>query len=134
MSISVFEGTVHVDGDAIVLPSRELALLLTLALRKERWSVGELGNLLWGQTTRKTSVVKVCVHRLRKRVGTATIWSDAQGYRLNPLVEVDLWKAQTRAQLAMLRERRPHALRTWFDQARPELNAALELAGQRLEA
>lgn len=133
VSISVFEGTVKVDGVSVAVPARELALLMTLALRKDRWTASELANLLWGQHTRKTSVVKVCVHRLRKRIGRAVIWSDALGYRLNPLVEVDLWKAQTRAQLARLRERQPHALRNWFEQAQPELDAALARAGAHLE-
>ncbi len=84
MGIAVL-GPLQVDGQVNGLSPRDRVVLSALVVRAgEPITTETLGDALWGEAlpTSWAKVLQGCVVRLRKRLGSAAIVSDAHGYRL----------------------------------------------------
>lgn len=93
IDVRILCGDVFVDGTAQMLSRSEFAVLVALARRPRSYSVVELGDLLYPELDADNAAnrVHVYIHRLRGRLGRHAVLVDETGYRLGPLVCVDLW-------------------------------------------
>ncbi|GAC1311216.1 MAG: hypothetical protein NVS2B3_10060 [Vulcanimicrobiaceae bacterium] len=91
--VRVFAGEVRVGGAVQALSRSEFAVLVALARRARCYSAVELGDLLYPELDADNAAnrVHVYIHRLRLRLGRDVVVADDTGYRLGPLVDVDLW-------------------------------------------
>ena len=103
VAINVVSGTVAVDGKPVSLATRELELLVALAIKRETTSRQRLASMLWPDVEEASArnALSVCLHRLRSHVGRDdVIVRDGDGYRVHPDANVDLW-AMERAVASM---------------------------------
>lgn len=65
--------TISVDGDVVVLPSKEFTVLRALCQQMGRvWSKNELLDFVWGQNSEaETNVVEATITNLRRRLANA---------------------------------------------------------------
>lgn len=128
VEIDFFEGEVRVRGKRVDLPAKEMALLFTVAATGP--IAGEhLMDMLWPDADGDAAhnAFRVCLHRLRKRVGYGPIVRRAgKSYSLDPEIAVDLHRLREAAQEPaqdvtnfVSAIRRGHASRAalgeWFD-------------------
>jgi DNA-binding SARP family transcriptional activator len=131
--ISLARARVERDGKVQRLTSRELQLVLCLAVRRRACRAEELLEVLWQRAERPdASVLRVYVRRTRLKLGENAIVTVAGGYALGNDVRVDLEEieaaiAQARQQqpiapavrttlaayLQAMRERQPTVAETW---------------------
>ncbi|MDP9019014.1 MAG: helix-turn-helix domain-containing protein [Candidatus Eremiobacteraeota bacterium] len=109
--MNIASASARIDGKAIDLPPREVALLVTLGLAPRVWPSYKLIPLLWPEVSAaNSSSLKVYVHRLRSRLGPSAIASTNKGYELAGNICVDLWEARLLMERASLTEAERAAL------------------------
>lgn len=95
MKLRALEGRVLVGEIPAKLSATEFGVLLALA-RERRWhDTAELSEILFGDLDPETAGNRlyVYIHRIRRRLGHEAIVGGTVGYRLGPVVWVDLWEA-----------------------------------------
>lgn len=97
VDIQIVTGTVSVDGEPLALATRELELIVALALKREGTSRSRLATMLWADVDEASArnALSVCLHRLRAHLGRDDIVvRDGEGYRIHPDANVDLWEIE----------------------------------------
>lgn len=98
LRLSLCAGTASRDGYDVALSDREFALLATLALARRKLGRHELCDRLWPDRDLESAagLLKVYVHRVRARFGTANIIDTrGGGYHIGDGVAVDLYEIET---------------------------------------
>lgn len=94
----LYDGTAGRDGSDIALSDREFAVLATLALAHRKLGREELCDRLWPDRSLDAAarLLKVYVHRIRARFGTASVIDTrGGGYQIGDVVVVDADAAAT---------------------------------------
>lgn len=158
LEVSLTDGTVRANGNAVSLPERELALLAAIAVRSETVSRAELAEMLWPSLDEYASrnSLSVTLHRLRNHLGLDdAIARSGEGLSLHEDARVDVWEIERmvasvrarktlnshdrgllQAAYARLRARRPEKMRNWewFEPVERRIAALRVEVTQRLAA
>lgn len=107
VEVNVVAGTIAVDGKAVTLATRELELIVALALKRDATSRARLASMVWPDVEEVSArnALSVCLHRLRSHLGRDdVIVRDGDGYRLHSDASVDLWDIERTAASLRVRE------------------------------
>ena len=108
VEIGVVSGNVRVDGKVLSLSTRELELIIALALKREPTSRARLASILWpdAEESSARNALSVSLHRLRAHLGRDdVVIRDGDGYRLNPNATVDIWEIERAVSTIRTRDR-----------------------------
>lgn len=98
LRLSLYAGTASRDGYDVALSDREFAVLAALALARRKIGREELCDRLWPDRDLESAarLLKVYVHRIRARFGTANIIDTrGGGYHIGEGVVVDVYEVET---------------------------------------
>jgi DNA-binding SARP family transcriptional activator len=106
LAVNILSGIVKRDGTPLKLTDLELTLVAVLSSQNRSFRRDELIDTIWptlDESDARNSL-KVCIHRVRQKLGENSILLDEGMYRLTPSASVDLRDIEVESRKSRLRE------------------------------